>query len=64
MADYKARTAQDAAEWGYGTERYWRYLDESAQEKYDYYMAEGDPERANEMMVRTLTEALRGNDGD
>lgn len=45
-------------------ESYCDYLDESAQEKYDYYIARGDTERAESMLARSLSEALRGNDGD
>ena len=61
---YKSRAAQDAATSGYGGPDYAAYLDQAAQEHYDYFMAKGDEERANEMMTRTLAEALRGNDGD
>jgi hypothetical protein len=60
----KSQSARDAQKAGYGDESYWKYLDESAQEKYDYYMARGDREMAEFMLTRTLSEALRGNDGD
>ena len=61
---YKSRAAQDAATSGYGGPDYAAYLDRHSQEMHDYFMAKGDEERANEMMTRTLAEALRGNDGD
>lgn len=60
---YKSQSARDAQEHNYGGERYWAYLDKAAQESHDHYMRKGNPERAEEMMTRSLSEALRGNDG-
>lgn len=45
-------------------ESYCDYLDEAAQQSFDYYTAHGDPERAASMFARSLSESLRGNDGD
>lgn len=64
MTTYKAQAARDAAEMGYGDEGYWEYLDQSAAEKYDYYMERGMPDMANHMLTRTISQALMGNDGD
>ncbi len=61
--DYEARSANDAREMGYGGESYWQYLDEHAKRMRDYCLRHGDPEQAAEMMTRTLSETLRGNDG-
>jgi hypothetical protein len=64
MSKYKSQAARDAARTGYGDESYWRYLDQSAQEHYDYFMARGDRERAARMLTESLSQALMGNDGD
>ena len=61
--EYKSQAARDAQAMNYGGERYWRYLDEAAQSSHDYYMRHGDPVTAAEMFTRSLSEALRGNDG-
>lgn len=60
---YESQSARDAQQAGYGDESYWDYLEQSAHEKRDYYLAHGEPEVADEMMTQTLSEALRGNDG-
>lgn len=52
---YKSQAARDAQRLGYGDTHYWEYLDESAAEKY----AKG----YTDSFTRTLSEALRGNDG-
>lgn len=64
MTTYQAQSARDAQTYGYGNERYWNYLDRSAQEKCEYFAARGDHEMAAQMMTRSLSAALAGNDGD
>jgi hypothetical protein len=64
MSDYKAQSAQDAQARNFGTKSYWDYLEQHSQQLYNHYMSKGNPERANEMLVRSLSEALRGNDGE
>lgn len=64
MKVYKSQAARDAAACEYGGDGYWAYLDEAAQRNFDYFMSKGDPETAEQMFTRSLSEALRGNDGD
>ncbi len=61
---YKAQCARDAQAGGYGDQDYWEWLDQSAQEHHDYFMAKGDPVTAVFMLTRDIGEALLGNDGD
>lgn len=61
---YKSQCARDAQRFGYGDERYWDELDEGAQRHYDYFMARGDTATAEEMLTRSLSQALMGNEGD
>lgn len=42
---------------------YWDSLDKSAQESHAYFVAKGDEKKANEMLTRSLSQALAGNDG-
>lgn len=56
---YTSWSARNAAQYNYGSESYWRYLDEHAQE-----LAAKDPDKADYYMGRSLSESLRGNDGD
>lgn len=60
---YSSQAARDAQAGNYGGESYWRYLDRACQESYEHWMRKGDPEQANHMLTRSLSEALRGNDG-
>ena len=60
---YAARSARDAQAQGYADRAYWEYLEQSAHETRDYYLRRGDAVLAEEMLTRTLAEALRGNDG-
>lgn len=60
---YAAQSAQDAQAFHYGGRSYWDYLEKASKESRDYYLRKGDPERAELMMTRSLSEALRGNDG-
>jgi|CXWL01.1.fsa_nt_gi hypothetical protein len=69
---YKAQSARDAQESGYGVvsgpvavggEHYWDYLEQHAQELHAYYLAKGDTVTAEKMLTRSLSDALRGNDG-
>lgn len=62
--DYKSQAAREAQALGYGGESYWDYLERAAFETMDYYLRHGDPETAASILTRSLTEALRGNDGD
>jgi hypothetical protein len=61
---YLSQAARDAEAMGYGNKRYWEYLDAAAIEHYDYFMAQGLQDRANEMLTRSLSEALMGNEGE
>ena len=61
--NYRARSAREAAEFGYGTESYWTYLEESTAETAAYFAKRGDTESAERMFTRSLSEALEGNDG-
>jgi hypothetical protein len=61
---YESQAARDAEERGYGDESYWDYLDRASAESAAHWRSKGDDERANHMMTRSLSEALRGNDGD
>lgn len=60
----RSRSARDAQTSGYGNDGYWQYLDQSAQEHHDYFMARGAAEMAELMFTRTLSESLMGNEGD
>lgn len=60
---YKSQAARDAQAQGYGKEGYWDYLDSSAEEKHAYYMNLGDRVNAELMFTRSLSDALRGNEG-
>lgn len=53
---YKSQSARDAQASGYGSPRYWQYLDDTAAE----HFAKG----YTDAFTRTLSEALMGNDGD
>lgn len=63
MKTYEAQSARDAQRTGYGGESYWGYLDRAAKESRDHWLSKGDAERANHMMTRTLSEALRRPSG-
>lgn len=62
--DYAARSARDAQDSGYGGPDYWQYLEDHAHELHAYFLARGDDDRAREVMTRTLSDALAGNEGD
>lgn len=64
MSEHKSQSARDAERTNYGGPSYWAYLDESAEDHRHYFLAHGDPESAERMMTRTLSEALMGNEGD
>lgn len=61
---YTSQSARDAQERSYGKRSYWDYLERAAIETRDYYLRQHDADSAEEMMTRSLSEALRGNDGD
>lgn len=64
VIELRSQSARDAQRIGYGLPSYWLYLDVSAQEKHDYFAARGDQAMADEMLDRTISQALVGNDGD
>ena len=55
---YASQSARDAAASGYGGPTYAAYLDRHARE-----LAARFPDRADEFLTRSLSEALAGNDG-
>lgn len=61
---YVSQAARDAQAANYGKQSYWDYLDQSAQEHYDYFMRHGDPATAESMFTQSLSDALRGNEGE
>lgn len=61
--DYKAQSAIDAREAGYGGKSYWDYLERHAEELHAYYTAKGDESTARQMFTRSLSESLQGNEG-
>lgn len=61
---YRSQSARDAAASGYGSPSYATYLDRSAQEHADYYTARGEHELAVAQFTRSLSNALRGNEGE
>ncbi len=64
MYEPTSQAARDAKAQGIGGQNYWRYLDRSAQEHFDFYMGQGDEATAKSMLTQTLGEALQGNDGE
>lgn len=64
MNTYEARAAREAQASGYGDQSYWDYLNRSAFENAEYFLATNHPELAASMFTRSLSEALVGNDGD
>jgi hypothetical protein len=62
--NYESQSARDAQARNYGSERYWSYLDEAALSSAAYWARQGNNERSASMLTRSLSEALRGNDGD
>jgi hypothetical protein len=60
---YTSQSARDAERTGYGDRAYWDYLEAAALERRDYYLRHRDPDTAERMMTRTLSESLMGNDG-
>lgn len=63
QSHYQSQAARDAQASGYGGEQYWTYLDEVALRTRDYYLRHGDTKTAAEMLTRSLSESLMGNDG-
>lgn len=63
-AEYKSQAARDAKAGGYGNKTYWDYLDQHAQELHDKFMKKGDEKTAKEMLTRSLSDALKGNEGN
>jgi hypothetical protein len=63
MTLYTSQSARDAQAIKYGSESYWAYLDEHALELHAYFLNKGDPRTAAEMLTRSLSQSLAGNDG-
>jgi hypothetical protein len=63
MPEYKSQAARDAQAAQYGGPSYWASLDKHAQEMHDYFVRKGDEKAAEEMFTRSLSDALKGNDG-
>lgn len=61
---YKSQSARDAEATGWGGKSYADYLEQHALELHEYFMVRGDHERAEEMLTRTMSESVMGNDGD
>jgi hypothetical protein len=61
--DYQAQAARDAQASGYGGQRYCDYLEQAALEHRDYFLRHGEADKAAEMLTRSLSEALMGNEG-
>src|SRR5205085_11304680 len=59
--EYTVQSARDAQRIGYGGKSYWAYLEKAAYETRDYYLRHEQPGLAEEMLTRSLGEALRGN---
>jgi hypothetical protein len=59
----RSQSARDARDHGYGGPAYWSQLDKSAAEHFDYFTRKGDHVQARLMFTRSLSEALKGNDG-
>lgn len=64
MKTYISKAANDAKNGNYGDENYWDYLENHALELSERFSNEGNTTRANEMLKRSLSEALLGNDGE
>lgn len=60
---YRSQSARDAQAMGYGSSSYWDSLEAHAFKLRDYYQAKGDTAKADQMLSRSLSEALRGNEG-
>jgi len=64
LTSYTAQSARDAQRQGYGDSKYWDYLERNAIEHRDYFAAKGDEATAAQMMTRSLSDSLMGNDGN
>ena len=62
--NYKSQCALDARDSGCGNHSYWDYLEDHAHELHDKFVARGDQKTANEMLTRSLQDALVGNEGN
>jgi hypothetical protein len=54
----------DAEKYNYGSPSYWESLDKSAISMAAYFTKKSDYETANNIMTRSLSEALTGNNGN
>lgn len=64
MTHYTAQSARDAQRTNYGGKSYWDYLEESAHRQSQIYRDRNDSANALLMLTQSLSDALRGNDGD
>lgn len=62
--NYMVQAAIDAMKTGYGDKAYWDYLEERGWQMFAYYMQQNNPDKAAHMLERSLSESLRGNDGE
>lgn len=60
---YTAQSAREAQRIGYGSPSYWDGLEEDAFRLRAYYLAKGDPVTADQMLTRSLSDALFGDEG-
>ena len=60
---YESQSARDAERTGYGKRSYWDYLELAAFRHYAYFASRGDLSMAEQMLTRSLSESLQGNDG-
>ncbi len=63
VKQYQAQAARDAQRTGYGSPSYWDTLEAHALELRARYLAKGDTVTADQMLSRSLSEALQGNEG-
>lgn len=58
-----SQAAKDACAVGYGSEKYWAYLDTTASERAKYFRERGQHAEAEKQMTQSLSESLMGNEG-
>lgn len=61
---YASQAASDAQSQNYGNRSYWDELERSSLRTYVYFAEHGDMDKAREMLTRSLSQALAGNDGE
>jgi hypothetical protein len=63
VGTYSSQSARDAEESGYGDRSYWDYLEQAAWDNRDYWLRHGEIAKAAQMLTRSLSESLMGNEG-